>query len=191
MVDARTDITQLLIEYGEGDTAAMAELMPAIYDELHTIAHRHRLGERPDHTLNTTALVHEAYERLVKLDRIKWQNRAHFFAIAAQAMRRVLINYAVKRRAQKRGGGAQKVELQESMLLTDEQSEELLALDEALTRLKSMSERQHQVVECRFFGGLSIEETAGALGISSATVKRDWSVARAWLNRELSDSSFT
>ncbi|NNF58615.1 MAG: sigma-70 family RNA polymerase sigma factor [Rhodothermaceae bacterium] len=185
MADDASDVTQLLLDLGEGDPEAMDRLLPIVYDELHRLAHRHRRGERPDHTLNTTALVHEAYLKLVRLDRLQWQNRAQFFALAAQAMRRVLITYAERRRAQKRGGGVHPIPLDENLLLTNQQSEELLALDEALERLKAMSERQHGVVECRFFGGLSVEETAAALGISPATVKRDWALARAWLNREL------
>ena len=182
-----SDVTQLLLDLGEGDTSAMDRLLPIVYDELHRLAHQHRRRERPDHTLNTTALVHEAYLKLVRLDRLQWQNRAQFFALAAQAMRRVLLTYAERRRALKRGGGAHPVPFDENLLLTDQQSEEILALDEALERLKMMSERQHSVVECRFFGGLSVEETAAAVGISPATVKRDWTLARAWLNRELRD----
>ena len=185
MPDDSSDVTQLLLDLGAGDPEAMDRLLPIVYDELHRLAHRQRRGERPDHTLNTTALVHEAYLKLVRLDRLQWQNRAQFFALAAQAMRRVLITYAERRRAQKRGGGAPKVPLDENVLLTDQQSEELLALDEALGRLKALSERQHAVVECRFFGGLTVEETGAALGIAPATVKRDWALARAWLNREL------
>ena len=180
-----TDVTQLLQELDVRGAEGVDALLPIVYDELYRLAHRQRLGERPDHTLNTTALVHEAYLELVRLDRIEWKNRAQFFAIAAQAMRRVLVTYAERRRAQKRGGGAPHVPLEEEALMTDAQSEDLLALDEALGRLKALSERQHAVVECRFFGGMSVAETATALGTSPATVKRDWALARAWLNKEL------
>ena len=182
-----SDVTRLLQDLDARGGDAVDALMPVVYDELHRLAHRLRLGERPDHTLNTTALVHEAYLKLAGLDRLDWKNRAQFFAIAAQAMRRVLVTYAERRRAQKRGGGAPHVALDEGALLTDAQSEELLALDEALGRLQALSERQHRVVECRFFGGMTVEETAAALGLSPATVKRDWTLARAWLNRELRD----
>lgn len=178
-------VTQLLADVSQGDQAAMGKLLPVIYEELHQMAHRQLLRERSDHTLNTTALVHEAYLKLVQLDRIQWQNRAQFFAIAAQAMRRVLINYAVKRKALKRGGNQQKVSLNEDFVMSEARADALIALDEALHRLKEINERQHQVVECRFFGGLSIEEAAEVLSISQATVKRDWNFARAWLNREL------
>jgi RNA polymerase sigma factor (TIGR02999 family) len=187
MPEADPDVTQLLLDLGEGDAAAMDRLLPLVYDELHRLAQRQRRGEREDHTLNTTALVHEAYLKLVRLDRIRWQNRAQFFALAAQAMRRVLVTYAERRRARKRGGGAAAVPLDEATLMTEAQSEGLLALDEALHRLRALSERQHAVVECRFFGGMTVEETAAALGVAPATVKRDWALARAWLNRELRD----
>jgi len=181
-------VTQLLIELTDGKTAAMEKLLPIIYDELHGLAHRQLFKERDDHTFNTTDLVHEAYLKLVQLDRMRWQNRAHFFAIAAQAMRNILVNYAVKRSAQKRGGGREKIPFTEGFFMSEQRAEALLALDEALHRLQALSERQHQVVEYRFFGGLSIEETAEVLGISAATVKRDWNMARAWLNRELQDA---
>ncbi len=181
-------VTQLLLELGDGDRTAMERLMPIVYDELHRLAHRHRMGERRDLTLHTTDIVHEAYMRLVQLDRIQWQNRNQFFALAAQAMRRVLIRYAERRRAQKRGGNLKRVDIDDVPLLSDERSEQLLALDEALNRLREFNERHHAVVECRFFGGLSAEETASALGISRATVQRDWAFARAWLNDALSDT---
>ncbi len=190
MSDSDTDVTRLLIELGNGNSGAMARLMPIVYDELHRIAHRYRGGERPGHTLNTTDIVHEAFLRLVRLDRIDWQNRGHFFALAAQAMRRLLIDSAEKRRAQKRGGGAHDVTFNEEFMLSLDRSEELLALDEALKILKKHNERQHSVVECRFFGGLSVEETAQALDISPATVKRDWAFARAWLNSTLATDPF-
>ena len=179
------DITQLLEQAAEGDASALTALLPVVYEEMRRLAHRQLRTERRNHTLNTTALVHEAYLKLVKLERIRWQNRAQFFALAAQAMRRVLVDYAVKRKALKRGGGKAHVPLEDATVLSEQQAESILALNEALRRLAAISERQHQVVEYRFFAGLSIEETADALGISIATVKRDWTVARAWLNREL------
>lgn len=178
-------VTQLLIDFTDGEEAAKEKLLPIIYDELHRLAHLQLFKERSDHTFNTTDLVHEAYLKLVKLDRVRWQNRAHFFAVAAQAMRNILINYAVRRKAQKRGGDQVKIPLDDAIMMSEQRADALLALDEALKRLRRLSERQHQVVECRFFGGLSIEETASVLDVSPATVKRDWNVARAWLNREL------
>jgi len=177
--------TQLLEALVDGDRSAMEKLLPIVYDELRRLAHKQLFNERSDHTFNTTDLVHEAYLKLVKLDRIRWQNRAHFFAIAAQAMRNILVNYAVKRKAQKRGGGQEKIPIDEVLVMSEQRAEALLALDEALKHLNTLSTRQHQIVECRFFGGLSIEETAEVLGVSPATVKRDWNLARAWLNREL------
>jgi RNA polymerase sigma factor (TIGR02999 family) len=179
------DVTQLLEQASAGDAEAFDDLLGIVYEEMRQMAHRQLLGERKGHTLNTTALVHEAYLKLVKLDRIQWKNRAQFFAIAAQAMRRVLVNYAVKRNAQKRGGGQPDVPLDDVVLMSEKRADAILALDEALKRLAALHDRQHRVVECRFFGGLSIQETADVLGVSPATVKRDWSMARAWLNREL------
>lgn len=184
-----SEVTRLLHELGGGDREAMSKLMPIVYDELHRLAHRYRGGERQGHTFNTTDIVHEAYLRLVRLDRIDWQNRRHFFALAAQAMRRLLIDSAEKRVAQKRGGGAAVIEFEDEYMLSAERSDELLALDEMLNVLRHKNERQHAVVECRFFGGLSVEETAAALDISTATVKRDWAFARAWLNDSLSNDS--
>ena len=164
----------------------MDDLLPLVYGELKRIAARQLRRERPDHTLSTTALVHEAWLELSNLDRIKWQNRNHYLAIAAQAMRRVLIDHAVARRAQKRGGGHDVATLEDdAVLLVDGPAEELLDLDHALQRLSAIDERQGRIVECRFFGGMSIEETAEALELSPATVKREWALARAWLNREL------
>jgi RNA polymerase sigma factor (TIGR02999 family) len=181
------DVTDLLLASSRGDAAARDRLMTLVYDELRAIAHRQLRHERPGHTLQTTALVHEAYLKLVKLDRIEWQNRAQFFAIAAQAIRRVLVDYAVARQRKRRGGGEWRaVSLDDVAQLSESQADEVLALDEALARLKTVYPRQARVVECRFFGGLSIDETAAALDTSAATVKRDWELARAWLNRELS-----
>ena len=179
------EVTRLLTELGRGGHAAADRLMPLLYNELRQIAHRRLRGERPDHTLNTTALVHEAYVKLVGLDRITWQNRAHFLAIAAQAMRRVLVDYAVGRKTQKRGGLLHRVPIDETMLVTSQRADALIALDSAIQRLEAISPRLSRIVECRYFGGMSIEETAESLDLSPATIKREWNVARAWLNREL------
>ena len=165
----------------------MDDLLPLVYGELKRIAARQLRRERPNHTLSATGLVHEAWLELSNLDRIRWQNRHHYLALAAQAMRRVLIDHAVARRAQKRGGGQHVDTLDgDPMLLVEARAEELLDLDNALERLAVVDERQVRIVECRFFGGMSIEETAEALQLSPATVKREWTLARAWLNRELS-----
>lgn len=179
------EVTRLLAELGRGATGALDRLVPILYNELRQIARRHMRGERLDHTLDTTALVHEAYVKLVGLDRMHWQNRAHFLAVAAQAMRRVLVDYAVGRRAQKRGGARQRVLLEDVPPDREQPIETLLALDAALRRLEAVDDRLTRVVECRYFGGMSVEETAQALQVSAATIKRNWSVARAWLNREL------
>jgi RNA polymerase sigma-70 factor, ECF subfamily len=160
-------------------------LFAVVYDELRRVAHRHLSGEQTGHTLDTTGLVHEAYLELVKFDRIPWNGRAGVLAAASTAMRRILIDYAVARRAEKRGGGAIAEPLDDALVMAVSRSEELLALDEALSRLAATNERYARVIECRFFGGMSVEDTAEALGTSPATVKRDWTVARAWLNREL------
>lgn len=160
-------------------------LVPVVYDELRRIAHRQLRGERSDHTLDTTGLVHEAYLKLNRLDRMEWRDRSHFLAVAAGAMRRVLVDYALARKTEKRGGGRQRVPLEQVLILADDRAEELLALDEALQRLAGESERAARIVEWRFFAGMSVEETAEVLEISPATVKREWVLARAWLNREL------
>lgn len=165
----------------------MEQMFLLVYNELHQLAARKLRGERDGHTLCTTALVHEAWLELNKLNRIQWQNRGHFLAVAAQAMRRILIDYAVARRREKRGGGQVLVSLDDTdaLAIAHERADELVALDEALARLESLNERQARIVECRFYGGMSIEETADALNVSPATVKREWTIARAWLNREL------
>ena len=180
-----TEISQLLIEWGRGDQEALDRLMPLVYDELRRLATRHLRRERPDHTLQTTALVHEAYLALVGQRQANWQNRAQFFAIAAQLMRRILVDYARSHRAAKRGGDYIKLSLDEAAALPDEKSAELLALDEALDRLAAVDPQQSRVVELRVFGGLSVEETAAALDISPRTVKREWSMAKAWLHQQL------
>ncbi len=175
------------VDAGTGSAARLDDVFPAIYEELRRVAHRQLRGERTEHTLGTTALVHEAYLELLKLDRIRWHGRAYVLAAASQAMRRVLIDYAVSRRAQKRGGGMATVPLDDAFAMAVSRGDELLALDEALDRLALVNERYGRVVECRFFGGMSVEDTAEALGTSPATVKRDWTLARAWLNRELGE----
>jgi RNA polymerase sigma factor (TIGR02999 family) len=186
-MDRGHDITDLLNTLGNGGRAAVDRLYPILYKEPKAIARRQRRGERSDHTLNTTGLVHEAYVKLIGLDRMSWQNRAHFLAIAAQAMRRVLVDHAVATRAQKRGGQLQRVSLDDAMLQAERPLDQLIAVDALLHRLESLNPRLTRVVECRFFSGMSIEETARALESSPATVKRDWSLARAWLHRELAD----
>jgi RNA polymerase sigma-70 factor, ECF subfamily len=166
----------------------MEDLFTLVYAELRRIAGRQLRGERAGHTLCTTALVNEAWMELARLDRIQWQSRAHFLALAAQAMRRVLIDYAVARRTQKRGGGRAVEPLEDDALaVVQERADEFIELDAALQRLSAMNERHARIVECRFYGGMSLEETADALEVSLATVKRDWTLARAWLNRELSN----
>src|SRR5436309_14292256 len=170
-------------------TGSMEQMFLLVYNELHQLAARKLRSERDGHTLSTTALVHEAWLELNKLNRIQWQNRGHFLAVAAQAMRRILIDYAVARRTEKRGGGQVLLSLDDgdALAIAHERADELVALDEALARLQAISERQARVVECRFYGGMRIEETAAAIDISPATVKREWGQGRAWLNWE-SDS---
>ena len=178
-------ITNLLLAWGEGDEAALQTLMPLVYEELRRVAARHMRHQREGHTLQTTALVNEAYLRLIDASRVQWQNRSHFFAVSAHLMRRILVDFARSRNYQKRGGGAQAVSLDEAMIVAPERGVDLLALDEALTRLQALNERQAKVVELRYFAGLSEDETAEALKVSVRTVRRDWNFARAWLHREL------
>ena len=184
-VSGSQQITHLLLAWGQGDHTALEALMPLVYDELRKVAARHLRGQRQGHTLQTTALVNEAYLRLIDASQVQWQNRAHFFAVAAHLMRRILVDFARTRNYQKRGGGAQPVSLDEAMIVAPERGADLLALDEALTRLQALNSRQAQVVELRYFGGLSEEETSEALKISVRTVRRDWNFARVWLHREL------
>jgi RNA polymerase sigma factor (TIGR02999 family) len=165
--------------------AAANEIFPAVYDMLRRTAHRRLARERVGHTLSTTDLVHEAYLKLVRLDRIDWQGQTHFLAMAAQAMRNILVDHALKRNAGKRGGGEARVQLDEATVAAGAPANDLLALDRALKRLETIDARQFKVVECRIFAGMSVEETADELGVSPASIKRDWTVARAWLNREL------
>ncbi len=179
-------VTELLSAARGGDVPGFDELFPLVYDVLRRIAHRHLAGERSGHTLATTDLVHEAYLKLVRLDRIEWQGRAHFLAIAARAMRNILVDYALRRKAEKRGGGGARVTLEDDLAVQEASGSDVLAVHAALERLEAIDARQGRVVECRYFAGMSIEETAQALGVSPASVKRDWALARAWLNRELS-----
>ena len=178
------DVTQMLIEWNDSGNAP-ARLMPLVYDELRRLARAYLRRERPDHTLQPTALVHEAYLRLVDQSRIKWQNRAQFFGIAAQMMRRILINHAEGRHAEKRGGHAPRVSLDEAVSFFEERDINLVALDEALNALAALDSQQSQIVELRFFGGLTVEEVAEVLGLSPATVKREWGSAKLWLRRQL------
>lgn len=178
--------TQLTLRLGQGDSVAARELIPSVYEELRKLAAAYMGRERRDHTLQPTALVNELYLRMVDGQRVDWLGKAQFFALAAHQIRRILIEHARKHRAAKRGGAAQKLTLDEAAALAADADVDLLALDEAMTRLAERSERQARVVELRFFGGMSVEETAGVLGVSPTTVKDDWTVARAWLRRELS-----
>jgi RNA polymerase sigma factor (TIGR02999 family) len=184
----RSDVTQLLLAWRGGDPSAGEQLLPAIYDELRRQAGRAMRREASMHTLQATALVHEAYLRLIDQSRVRWQNRAHFFGVAAQVMRRILVDHARGRDAAKRGGGAQRLTLNDADAVAGESDVDVLDLHEALERLAALDPLQARLVELRYFSGLNIEETAEALDISPATVKREWAVARAWLRRELTPS---
>ncbi len=183
------DITALLLSWGRGDEAALQQLIPLVHRELHQIARRCLKGERPGHTLQPTALVNEAYLRLVDVRRVSWQNRTHFLAMSARLMRRVLVDFARSRQYQKRGGGGMKVSLDEAHGVAIERGQDLVALDEALLSLSAIDERKARVIEMRFFGGLTVEETAEVLEVSRDTVLRDWRLARAWLMQELLNSA--
>jgi len=178
-------VTQLLVAWGGGDSAALDELMPLVYEELRRLAHQCMRRERPGHTLQTSALVNEACLRLVDQKNIHWQDRAHFLGIAARLMRQVLVDYARKRRYAKRGGDARRVPLDEAMIVSEERAADVVALDDALKSLAEIDPRKSQMVELRFFGGLSIEETAAVLKVSPGTVMREWTLAKAWLRREM------
>src|SRR5262245_8425651 len=178
-------VTQLLMAWGEGDESALERLAPLVYEELRRIARHHMGGERAGQTLQATALVNEAYMRLVDINRVQWQNRAHFLALSSRIMRRILVDVARSKHYQKRGAGAQKMSLEEGMAVSDP-GRDLIALDLALQALAEVDQRKSQVVEMRFFGGLTVEETAEALKVSPETVMRDWKLAKAWLLRELS-----
>jgi RNA polymerase sigma-70 factor (ECF subfamily) len=183
------EITQLLAEWSDGNQSALDELYPLVYEELHRLARRYMSRERKGHTLQTTALINEAYVRLVDQRNVHWANRSHFFAISAQIMRRILIDHARRHAYAKRGGGAQQVSLEEVAIVANEKSAEIIRLDEALTTLAKMDPRRCHVVELGYFGGLSNEEIAGVLNVSENTVTRDWNLARAWLHQQLTGSA--
>ena len=180
------DVTELLVEWRQGNEDAVQRLLPLVHEELRRLARRHMAGERPDHVLQATALVNEVYLRLIDIRRVQWQDRAHFFAMAARLMRRVLVDFARAHKNQKRGGGLQRVTLDHNLPIPTQSPDDLVAIDDALQALTSQYERKGQVVELRFFGGLSVEETAAVLKISQETVMRDWKFAKSWLLRELS-----
>jgi RNA polymerase sigma factor (TIGR02999 family) len=181
------DITALLVDWNNGDKSAIDRLLPLVERELHRLAHSYMRREDPNHTLQTTALINETYLRLVDQRRVQWQNRAHFFGIAAQIMRRILLNYARDQNRQKRGGKAIHVSLSQAQILPGEQDREIISLNDALTKLETIDERKAKVVEMRFFGGLTVEEVAEVLQVSAVTVMRDWAFAKAWLSREMTD----
>jgi RNA polymerase sigma factor (TIGR02999 family) len=185
MTPSPREVTQLLVDWSNGDQAALDKLIPLVYEELHRMAKRHIGRERPGHTLQTTALVNEAYLRLIDQRSVRWQNRAHFFSIAARLMRRILIDHARAHHYAKRGGVMIKVSLGKAIDVSKERATELVLLDDAMTALAALDPRKSQVVELRFFGGMSVEETAEVLGVSSVTVMRDWSTAKAWLHRAM------
>jgi RNA polymerase sigma factor (TIGR02999 family) len=187
-MSAGHSVTQLLDRWNHGDREALDKLMPLIYDELRKMARRYMGQQNPGHTLQTTALIHEAYLRMVKQKDKHFENRAHFFGVAAQAMRHILVDYARARQTAKRGGGARPISLEEAALVTQERAAELVAFDDALKDLEKLSKRQSRIVELRYFGGLSVEETATVMEVSSDTVMRDWSMAKTWLHRALQSS---
>ena len=189
MEPSPNEVTQLLAAWGNGDQEARDQLMSVVYQELHRLAHHYMKRESAGHTLQTSALVNEAFLRLVDQRDVHWRNRAHFFGIAAQMMRRILVDYARGRRYAKRGGGERTLSLDEALIVSNERGAEVVALDEALERLASFDARKGQIVELRFFGGLSIEETADVLAVSPGTVMRDWTLAKAWLRREMSNTA--
>jgi RNA polymerase sigma factor (TIGR02999 family) len=181
------ELTQLLVDWSNGDRAALDKLMPLIDAELRRLAHRYMTRERAGHTLQTTALVNEAFLRLVNRKNLQWQNRAHFFGIAAQLMRTILVDHARSHASAKRGGGARKLELDEAMVVSQQKASEVIALDDALNQLALLDPQQSRIVELRFFGGLTVEEAAEVLQVSPATIKREWSTAKAWLYHELAN----
>jgi RNA polymerase sigma-70 factor (ECF subfamily) len=185
MTPSSNEVTQLLVAWSDGDQSARDELMPLVYEELRRLAHRYMDRERRDHTLQTSALVNEAYLRLIDQKDVHWQNRAHFFGIAAQMMRRILVDYARKRGFAKRGGDDRPVSLEEVMIVSPDRADNVVALDHALNSLAEIDPRKSRIVELRFFGGLSVEETAQVLAVSPGTVSRDWTLAKAWLRREM------
>lgn len=186
-MESKKDVTLLLAEWNQGDRAALEQLMPLVYDELHSIAHRHLRRNAPSSTLQTTALIHEAYLRLVDQTQVRWESRAHFFGAAAKIMRHIVIDHARKNLAEKRGGQIDKISLDENVVdVSNERSTQLIALNEALERLDKEDEQKASLVELRYFGGLSIEETAEVMQVSAATVVRQWRIVKAWLYKELS-----
>ena len=180
------NITELLVAWNHGDQAALAQLTPLVYRELHRLAHAHLVGERQGHVLQTTALVNEAFVRLIDWQQVEWQNRAHFFGVSATLMRYILVQFAREQKATKRGGQAVQISLAEAAAVSTRQNPDLVALDDALTTLEKLDPRQARTVELRFFGGLSLEEAAEVLGVSVSTVRRDWRMAQAWLYQQLS-----
>jgi len=182
-------VTELLARWSQGDDAALAELTPLVYEELRRLAHRQMVAERTNHTLQTTALVNEAYLRLADQTNPRWQNRAHFLAVAARMMRQILVNYAKSYRSQKRGGGALKIELGETAIVSPELSKEIVDLHEALERLMTLDSRKARVVELKYFGGLNHDEIAEVLKVSTVTVRRDWVFAKAWLHNQLHNAA--
>ena len=187
-VNSANQVTQLLVSWGNGDQQSLESLIPLVYDELRRQARRYLRRERPDHTLQSSALVHEVYVRLIDQRQANWHNRSQFFGVAAQLMRRILVDHARSRGAVKRGAGVTKLAIAEDVAAIEMQNVDLIALDTSLTKLEQIDPQQCRIVELRFFSGLSIEDTADALGISPATVKRDWAMAKAWLYREISGS---
>jgi len=187
MAESKQDISVILRDWSDGNRASADSLLTIVYDELRKIAAQYLSKERSGHTLQPTALVHEAYMKLVDISDIKWQDRAHFFAVSANVMRHILVDHARAKRAAKRGGSAQRIELDDAMSLSDERDVDVLAVDESLKELAKFDEQQSRIVEMRFFGGLTIEETAHVIGKSPATVKREWSMAKAWLRRKLQE----
>jgi RNA polymerase sigma-70 factor, ECF subfamily len=185
ITEPATDVTGLLIKWGEGDEGALERLIPLVHRELHRLARRCMAGEREGHSLQATALVNEAYVRLVDAKAVRWHDRAHFLAVSARVMRRILVDHARARRTRKRGGDGARVTFDEELVVTDEPRQDVIALDDALAALAKFDERKSRVVELRFFGGLSVEETASVLNVSRDTVLRDWRLARAWLRTEM------
>jgi RNA polymerase sigma-70 factor, ECF subfamily len=185
MTPSPQDVTELLLDWSNGNQAALDKLMPLVYQELHRLAHQYMARERPEHTLQTSALLNEAYLRLVDQKNVRWQNRAQFFGIAAKLMRQILVDHAKQRHRAKRGGHARQIPLDEAVIVSPDRTAEMMALDEALESLATVDQRKSQILELRFFGGLSIEETAEVLGVSPGTVMRDWTLAKAWLQIEM------
>ncbi len=188
MTTPSTQVTQLLVEWSNGNQAALDKLTPLVYEELHRLAHHYMSRERGGHTLQTTALINEAYLRLIDQAQVRWQNRAHFFAVSAQVMRHILVDHARKRHNAKRGGDARRVSLAEAAVVAKERTGDVIAIDEALKRLAVLDPRKSQVVELRFFGGLTIEETAEVLKVSPITVRREWTTAKAWLYKAVTST---